>query len=264
MSIAASPIFRWLLIPYSPCPDARGFLDAAVTQQRDGLEVRVAVQNAAASRKFFGVPMARRGIQPVWISVVNRSNQPCRLQFVALDPNYFAPLEAAAINHFSSGKRLLGFGLLAWLFLPLLILLLPIKLFAVRRANRKMDALFPEHAFPMRPIPAGGEQAGFVFTNLSEGNKVVLVRLLGPDGPRDFEFLLPVEGLRTDYLRREFDALHAADEVDGGGPPWTLPVPGCRAAGHDQQPRPAAGRSRQPGRYRRLPRGAGGLRGPLG
>ncbi len=188
MPIAGSSIFRWLVIPYSPSPDAPTFFDAAVTQQRDGLEVRVAVQDGATSRKFFGVPMARRGVQPVWVHVVNHSDQSYRLQFVALDPNYFSPLEAAALNHYSSGKRLLGFGLLAWwLWVPILILL-PIKLFAVRRANRKMDAFFLEHAFRMRPIPAGGEHAGFVFTNLSEGNKVVLVRLLGPDGTQDFEF----------------------------------------------------------------------------
>ncbi|MGO9109329.1 MAG: LssY C-terminal domain-containing protein [Thermoguttaceae bacterium] len=213
MPIAGSSIFRWLVIPYSPSPDAPTFFDAAVTQQRDGLEVRVAVQDGATSRKFFGVPMARRGVQPVWVHVVNHSDQSYRLQFVALDPNYFSPLEAAALNHYSSGKRLLGFGLLAWwLWVPILILL-PIKLFAVRRANRKMDAFFLEHAFRMRPIPAGGEHAGFVFTNLSEGNKVVLVRLLGPDGTQDFEFSLPVDGLRTDYLRREFHVLHAADKL---------------------------------------------------
>jgi len=201
------------MISYSPCPDARGFLDATVTQQRNGLEVRVAVQDAAASRKFFGVPMTRRGVQPVWVHVVNRSDQPCRLQFVALDPNYFSPLEAAALNHYSGGKRLIGYGLLACLFLPMLILLLPIKLIAVRRANRKMDAFFLEQAFRMRPIPAGGEHAGFVFTNLSEGNKIVLVRLLGPEGSWDFEFSLPVEGLHTDYLRCEFQTLHAADKL---------------------------------------------------
>ena len=116
MGIAMGSIFRWLVIPYSPCPDARGFLDATLTQRRDDLEVRVAVLDGAASRKFFGVPMARRGIQPVWVHVVNRSSRPYRLQFVALDPNHFSPLEAAALNHYSGGKRLLGFGLLAWLF----------------------------------------------------------------------------------------------------------------------------------------------------
>ncbi len=205
-------IFRWLVVPYSPCPEARGFLDAAVTQRRDELEVRVAVLGGAASRKFFGVPMARRGIQPVWVHIINRSPRPYRLQFVALDPSYFPPLEAAAVNHYSGGKRLLGFGFLAWLFLPLLILL-PIKLLAVRRANRKMDAFFQKHAFRMRPVPPGGEQRGFVFTNLSEGNKIVRVRLFGPEGLQDFEFSLPVQGLRADYLRREFDCLPAPGDL---------------------------------------------------
>lgn len=213
MRIAESFPIRWLVIPYSPCPAAREFLDAAATQQRDDLNVRVAVMDDAASRKFFGVPMARRGIQPVWVHVINRTKQPYRLQFVAIDPNHFSPLEAAAANHYSGGKRLLGFGFLAWwLFLPLLILL-PIKLFAVRWANRKMDAFFLEHAFRMRPIPAGGEQSGFVFTNLSEGNKIVLVRLLSPDGPQDFEFSLPVRGLNSDHLRREFQALHPTGDL---------------------------------------------------
>ncbi len=205
-------LFRWLVIPYSPRPTAREFVDAAVTQQRDDVSVGVAVLDGVASRQFFGVPMARRGIQPVWVHIVNRSSRSYRLQFVALDPNYFSPLEAAALNHYSGGKRLLGFGLLAWLFLPLLILL-PIKLVAVRRANRKMDAFFLEHAFRMRPVPPGGEQAGFVFTNLSEGNKVVLVRLLGPEGVQDFEFSLPVEGLKADHLRRELSALSVDEKV---------------------------------------------------
>jgi hypothetical protein len=212
VGIAVGSIFHWLVIPYSPHPTARGFLDGAVAQQRDGLEVQVAALDDAASRDVFGVPMARRGIQPVWVQVVNRTSQPYRLQFLAIDPNYFSPLEAAGINHYKIGKRLLEFGVLAWLFLPLLIFL-PIKLLAVRRANRKMDAFFLEHAFHMRPAPPGGEQAGFVFTNLTEGNKVVLVRLLGPDGPREFEFSLSVQGLHADHLRREFEALHPVGDL---------------------------------------------------
>ena len=204
MKFVPSFIYRWLVIPYSPRPDAWDFLEGAVTQPRENLEVQVAVMGGSASRKFFGVPMARRGIQPVWIRVVNRSAQPYRLQFVAIDPNYFSPLEASAINHYSSGKRLLVFGLLAWLLFPLLALLLPIKLFAVRRANRKMDAFFLEHAFRMHPIAPGEEQAGFVYTNLSEGTKVVVVRLLGHEGSQEFEFSLPVEGIDADHLRRDF------------------------------------------------------------
>jgi hypothetical protein len=203
---------RWLSVPYSPCPEAQEFLRAAIGQKRDDLEVRVAVLDGAASRRFFGVPLARRGIQPVWVHVINKSPRPYRLQFVALDPCYFPPLEAAAINHYSGGKRLVGFGVLAWLFLPVLFLL-ALKLFAVPRANRRMDAFFREHAFRMRPVPPGGEQTGFVFTNLSEGNKVVVIRLLGPDGSKDFNFTVPVDGLKIDHLRREFDTLHSTEEL---------------------------------------------------
>ena len=74
MPIGNGSILRWLVTPYSPCPTAREFADAVVTQQRDDLEVRVTVLGSPASRKFFGVPMARRGIQPVWVHVVNRSD----------------------------------------------------------------------------------------------------------------------------------------------------------------------------------------------
>jgi len=204
---------RWFTINYAPCPETREFLETAVSRERDGLEVRVAVLDAKTSRKFFGVPMARRGIQPVWVHVINHRPQPCRLQFVALDPNYFSSLEAAAVNHYSGGKRLLNYGVLAWLFFLPLILLLPIKLISVMRANRQMDALFHKFAFRMGPIPAGGEQSGFVFTNLSLGSKVVHVRLMHPGGQDDFEFTLSVPGLDADYLRREFETLHPVGEI---------------------------------------------------
>lgn len=205
-------IVRWIFVPFSPHPDDRAFEQTAVVQQRDGLEVRVAVLNGSASRRFFGVPMARRGIQPVWLHVINKSDQLYRLQFIALDPNYFPPQEAAVINHFSGAKRLFSFGILAWLFLPLLLLLIA-KLVTVPRANRKMDAFFREHAFRMRPIAAGDQQSGFIYTNLSEGNKIVLIRLLGPDGTKDFEFTIPVDGLRIDYLRHDFEAKHSGDHL---------------------------------------------------
>ena len=61
-----------------------------------------------------------------------------------------------------------------------------------------------------------------MFTNLSEGNKVVPIRLLGTEGQKDFEFSVPVEGLRADYLRREFDTLHVAEEVN------EIDIPGLR------------------------------------
>ncbi|MFO0918443.1 MAG: LssY C-terminal domain-containing protein [Planctomycetaceae bacterium] len=205
-------LWRWLTVPYRPAPDNQAFLSEAVSQSRNGLDIRVAVLDGRDSRTHFGVSLDRRGIQPVWIEVVNQTDRAYRLQFVSIDPNYFSPLEAAAACHYKGLNRLFEFGALAWIFFPFL-LLLPIKFFAGRRANRQMDAFFSDQAFRMRPVPAGGKQSGFVFTNLSEGTKVVMVRFLGYAGTEDFEFSIPVKGLDVDYLRREFHDLHQEVEI---------------------------------------------------
>src|SRR5688572_9099915 len=108
MAIDHVPILKRLLVPYTPLSDDRAFMARAQTQSQDGLEVTLAVLDATESRKFFGVPMARRGVQPVWVKIVNRSQFPFRLNLVHIDPNYFSPHEAAAVNHFSGGKRVFG------------------------------------------------------------------------------------------------------------------------------------------------------------
>src|SRR5580704_2525805 len=99
-------------VAYQPRPDDRSFLERAETQKDDNLEVRVAVLDARESERFFGVPLARRGIQPVWLQISNTSAEPYRLRLASLDPNYYAPLEAAMVNHFRIRRRFLGFGLL--------------------------------------------------------------------------------------------------------------------------------------------------------
>ena len=129
-------------------------MDRAQSQTQDGIEVTVAVLDANESRAFFGVPMARRGVQPVWLRIVNHGATPYRLSLVGIDPNYYSSYEAAGANHHSSGKGLLEFGVMALLFFPVLWLL-PIKLLASRLANRKMDAFFSEQAFKLRPIQPG-------------------------------------------------------------------------------------------------------------
>ena len=85
------------------------------------------------------------------------------------------PSEAAAAVHFSILRRLSAFGALGWMFLPLL-LLVPFKLITAHQANRRMDDLFRERGFRLGPIPAAATAAGFVFTTLDLGTKVVRVR----------------------------------------------------------------------------------------
>jgi len=206
------PLASRLTIVYSPKPDDRAFVESAQTQQQDGLEVSVAVLDARQSRRYFGVPMARRGMQPVWVRIANHSDAPCRLHLVSIDPNYFSSYEAAAANHYAFGKRLLGFGLLGWLFLPLL-LFVPLKLIGAWRANRKMDEFFREEAFHLRPVAPGKQSEGFVFTRLDVGSKVVHVRILRMQGPIEFVYNIPVAGIDPDYERRDFLDMYPPDKL---------------------------------------------------
>lgn len=212
MPLDSIPYVRRLFVPYTPRPTERAFEQQAQTQTTNDITVCVAVPTSQECRKFFGVPVTRRSIQPVWLRIKNGTDRAYRLSVVGIDPNYFSPHEAAAICHFSMGKRLVGFGALALLYLPLLILVL-FKVLGARSANRKIDTYFQDQAFPLRPVGPGCEQEGFVYTPLSMGNKIIHVQLLGADGLRSFLFTVPVAGLDADYLRRDFQDLYPAADL---------------------------------------------------
>ena len=198
---------RWLGIRYAPRSDERSFFDRAQVQENSDVKVTVAVLGSRESERFFGAPLARRGVQPVWLEIINHQKDPLFFDPVRLDRNYFPPIEAAAVNHFAIGRRLAGFGLLAWLFLPLLVLL-PLKYFGAKRANRQMDEYFRTQAFPLGPIAAGKTVSGFVFTTLDDGTKVVNVRVLGYRAQHELIFSVPVPGLDVDLKRRSLDDLY--------------------------------------------------------
>jgi hypothetical protein len=204
----------WLGVPYTPRPDDRKYLDRVETQQDDELTVRVAVLDNRESERFFGVPMARRGIQPVWLEIHNRGRSHYRLRLASIDPNYYPPLEAAYACHFRMGRRLLEYGLIAFVFVHIW-LLLPFKFIGALRSNKKMDAFFQEHGIGWGRIKAGEQIAGFVFTVLDEGTKRVIVRLLGQTGNKEFTFSLPIPGLRVDHHDKSLDDLvHAKNTID--------------------------------------------------
>ncbi len=235
-------LWRLLTTPYAPEPTLRTFLSRAQTQEGSQVKVAAAVLDAVESDRLFGVPLSRRGIQPVYLSIANHSAVPLRLQLVRIDPNYYTPLEAAGVNHFSITKRLSAFGAIGWLFLPLLGLI-PMKLITAWRANQRMDDFFRSQTFHLRPIPPGGISEGFVFTSLDAGTKVVHVCLhvtgdtldsflqrkepAGPVEPTgappnagdvesaiEFTFSIAVPGINADYLRRDFERLLPAGTVE--------------------------------------------------
>jgi len=204
--------YRLLGVSYTPQPDERPFLERVETRRDDELEVAVAVLDNREAEHFFGVPVARRGIQPVWLRITNHGARPYRLRLASIDPNYFPPLEAAYANHFRIGRRLVQFGLLAIFFIHLIVLL-PFKVLGARAANRRMDAFFQEHGIGWGLIRPGEDLAGFAFTSLDEGSKQFTVRLSNPAGDREFAFSVAVPGLKVDHGNKQLDAMCASTEV---------------------------------------------------
>ena len=229
----ADRIVRCAITAYRPEESFTGFMERAVMQEDPRARVTVAVLAPAESRRLFGVDVGRRGIQPVFLKIENRAATALRLQAVTIDPRYFTPLEAAGVNHFSITRRLSAFGALGWLFLPLL-LFAPLKLLTAWLANGRMDAVFRRQGFRLVPIQPGATAAGFVFTTVDLGTKVVHVRLTpleplrasiarllkhtpatGPgDTPVDLVFTVPVPGIAADYLDRDFATLRPAHAVE--------------------------------------------------
>jgi len=186
--------FRLLIVDYRPRTDEQPFLDRCQTQRDKSIEISVAVLSDPESRRFFGVRLSRKGIQPVWIRIVNRSDKAMRLDFFSIDPTYYTALEAAYLCHFSVVKRLVSFGLLASIFF-LSIPLVPFKIVGARRANRRMDQLFKSRAFRAGPIQPRSERSGFVFSTLDEGMKNLDIRVVAMDSVHEFTFSIPVPGL---------------------------------------------------------------------
>jgi LssY C-terminus len=219
---------RVFTIVYTPEPGLQTYRTRGQTQETPFAQVTAAVLTAEESQRLFGVPLARRSIQPVFLRIENRHNMALRLYVLDIDPHYYTPLEAAGINHFSVLERLSGYGIAAWYFFLPLLLLLPLKLWSAARANHRIDDCFRAHGFPLRPIPPGKTAEGFVYTTLDAGNKTVRVCLYAAggmslevdsapvnesgsvsNGPAvDLTFVIPVPGIAADYLRRDFTDLY--------------------------------------------------------
>jgi len=129
------------------------------------------VPSAEETRKVFGVDLYGRGVQPVWVEIENKDDQPVWFLPSGIDPMYYTPLEAAFVSHFYFSDI----------------------------ANVKMNRYFFEKGKDIYVQP-GDRRAGFVFTNLDEGSKTFAVDLVGEDHQgRIFTFFIPVPGLKIDH-----------------------------------------------------------------
>ena len=139
-----------------------------------GLTVSTSVLSAEESAEIYGVPLAEKSIQPVWIQVDNNEAQAFWLLPQGMDAGFFPASEAA--EAFAAGPT--GNDL------------------------ADLQAQFEELAF-RNPVPPGGRVSGHVLTNLDEGVKLVQVDLISSKQSRSFSFLSAVPGFQADYHVRE-------------------------------------------------------------
>ncbi|MBT8443244.1 MAG: hypothetical protein KJO13_00770, partial [Gammaproteobacteria bacterium] len=160
---------------FDPVPlEQLAFRDRLQTEEQDGLRVSVAVLSREVARQAFGVNLQKRGIQPVWIEIENRTDKNFWFMMTGLDPNYFSAHEAAYMNHFRFGGQ----------------------------TNKEMDAYFSELDLE-RDINAGAMRMGFAFANETIGTKEVRVRLYSNKDVRTFEFFVSIPGVVSEWDQKD-------------------------------------------------------------
>jgi hypothetical protein len=157
--------------PWTPAWLGVDYKSRAISATEDAVRVSVSVLSAAESLAVYGVPLALKGIQPVWIEVENGDDRAYWLMSPGLDPNFFPPTEAADV--FAAGVQ-----------------------------REAIEQAFKDLAF-RNPVPAATTVSGFVLANLDEGAKLVQVDLVATGAMKSFSFLASVPGFRSDYHARE-------------------------------------------------------------
>ena len=160
------------------------FKDRAITQADDNLRVTVVALSPEESEKVFGVDVAARDVQPVWMEIENKGEDSYWIFPSRTDPDYYSSAEVAYMNRFR------------WS---------PSK-------NNRMRAHFESMDFPVAIIPPGKTFSGFIHTKLDPGLKYVNVSLFGFKGSKRFHFVVKVPGLKADYQEVNRNALYSPEE----------------------------------------------------
>jgi len=168
-----------------PTPEYDGdYLDRAQTQEKDGVRVTAGVPSAEESKKLFGEPLYRRGVQPVWLKIENSLDEYVSFLPVGLDPTYFSPIEAANLD--VNDKQ-------------------------ATEARSEINRQF-FNAGLGNNVPPGGQSSGFIFTKLDEGTKAFNVDVISSSDLVTFTFFIPVPGLKVDHQSVDWHNLYPTDE----------------------------------------------------
>lgn len=145
----------------------------AQTEAKNGIKVSAAVVGDNEARQVFGIDLAAKKIQAVWLEIENRSNRSLVLLPTAIDPDIFAPLEVAFAFHKSNASE----------------------------SNMALKNFMLEMNFPVRRrIEPKSLASGYIFTNWSKGAKPLDIDLFGDRFIQNFTLIVPDPNLEQTQI----------------------------------------------------------------
>ena len=141
------------------------FIARAEQKSAPGLVVKASALGARESQKRFGENLAKFDIQPVWLSIENKTDEQFVFLPITTDPDYYSPYE---VSYRFRGA--LSFA-----------------------ANRARDRFFLEHQIS-NILPPHSTTAGFMYGVLDTGVKYTHIVIAGNSRMETFDFALSVPG----------------------------------------------------------------------
>jgi len=169
---------------HAPQGNPQPFLSRALAnvQSHDGVNVAMAVLREDESEAVFGLPLAKRGVQPVWLKIENTSATAYRFMPVFLDRDYFSAREVAFLFRSSDSDNA---GIEKVL------------------TNRQMHLYVPPHS----------TVSGYVYTNRSLGLKLVNVELLSHRQLLRFAFTRKLPSGEFDFRTVDVEKLYGKERL---------------------------------------------------
>ena len=160
------------------------FRDRLESKYDQDVRVTTAVPTAEEAQAIFGKNLAGKDIQPVWVKVENHSDKTYYLVTIAVDPNYFSPIEVSHSVHGGHSENV----------------------------QKEIQYYFRSMTF-RNPILPNTAVSGFIFTNLDEGEKVIQIDLIGDQEVKFFTFFAQIPGMRVDYRNVNFDSIYPEEDI---------------------------------------------------
>lgn len=160
------------------------FIDRAQQKSASGIRVSASALGARESRRSFGENLAKYGIQPVWLSIENETDDQLAYLPIAMDADYFSPYEVSYRFH----------GAFSF------------------SANQARDLFFLQRQISSA-LPPHSRTTGFVYGSLDAGVKYVHILIVGHDRLETFNFALPVPGAAFVGTNVRADSIYPGQKI---------------------------------------------------